>query len=142
MTPKPDFKLFLCLLIVAVVWGTTYLGIRVAVETIPEWYITSSRQGLAALIVLAILLHKKQLAWIGWENFKLQLIPAILMIVVANGFTTIAEKTLPSGLTSILSALSPLVVFLGGTMAGLQKPTIKGFIGVLIGFLGSGFYFS
>jgi drug/metabolite transporter (DMT)-like permease len=134
MIPKTDFKLFFCLFIVAVVWGTTYLGIRIAVETIPEWYITSSRQGLAALIVLVILLYKKQLAWIGWENFKLQLIPAILMIVVANGFTTIAEKTLPSGLTSILSALSPLVVFLGGTIAGLQKPTFKGFIGVLIGF--------
>jgi drug/metabolite transporter (DMT)-like permease len=141
MTPKTDFKLLFCLIIVAVVWGTTYLGIRVAVETIPEWYITSSRQGLAALIVLAVLLYKKQLAWIGWENFKLQFIPAILMIVVANGFTTIAEKTLPSGLTSILSALSPLVVFLGGTVGGIQKPTLKGFIGVLIGFLGVVFIF-
>ena len=70
MTPKTDFKLFLCLFIVAVVWGTTYLGIRVAVETIPEWYITSSRQGLAALIVLAILLYRKELTWIGWENLS------------------------------------------------------------------------
>lgn len=126
---------------VAVVWGTTYLGIRVAVETIPAWYITSVRQGLAALLILLFLLYKKQLAWIGWENFKLQFIPAVLMIVIANGFTTIAEKTVPSGLTSILSALSPLVVFLGSTMIGLQKPTFKGFIGVFIGFLGVVFIF-
>src|SRR5690349_6019733 len=110
MSDKPDFKLLFCLFIVAVVWGTTYLGIRVAVETMQPWYITSTRQGLAALIVLAVLLYKKQLAWIGWENFKLQFIPAILMIVLANGFTTIAEQSVPSGLTSILSALSPLVV--------------------------------
>lgn len=126
---------------VAVVWGTTYLGIRVAVETIPAWYITSVRQGLAALLILLFLLYKKQLAWIGWENFKLQFISAVLMIVIANGFTTIAEKTVPSGLTSILSALSPLVVFLGSTMIGLQKPTFKGFIGVFIGFLGVVFIF-
>lgn len=126
---------------VAVVWGTTYLGIRVAVETIPAWYITSVRQGLAALLILIFLLYKKQLAWIGWENFKLQFIPAVLMIVIANGFTTIAEKTVPSGLTSILSALSPLVVFLGSTIIGLQKPTFKGFIGVFIGFLGVVFIF-
>ncbi len=126
---------------VAVVWGTTYLGIRVAVETIPAWYITSVRQGLAVLLILLFLLYKKQLAWIGWENFKLQFIPAVLMIVIANGFTTIAEKTVPSGLTSILSALSPLVVFLGSTMIGLQKPTFKGFIGVFIGFLGVVFIF-
>ena len=141
MNSKHDFKLLFCLLLVAVVWGTTYLGIRVAVETIPAWYITSVRQGLAALLILIFLLYKKQLAWIGWENFKLQFIPAILMIVIANGFTTIAEKTVPSGLTSILSALSPLVVFLGSTIIGLQKPTFKGFIGVFIGFLGVVFIF-
>lgn len=141
MSDKPDFKLLFCLFIVAVVWGTTYLGIRVAVETMQPWYITSTRQGLAALIVLAILLYKKQLAWIGWGNFKLQFIPAILMIVLANGFTTIAEQSVPSGLTSILSALSPLVVFLGGTMIGQQKATLKGFIGVVVGFLGVVFIF-
>jgi drug/metabolite transporter (DMT)-like permease len=141
MNSKHDFKLLFCLLMVAVVWGTTYLGIRVAVETIPAWYITTVRQGLAALLILIFLLYKKQLAWIGWENFKLQFIPAILMIVIANGFTTIAEKTVPSGLTSILSALSPLVVFLGSMIIGLQKPTFKGFIGVFIGFLGVVFIF-
>ncbi|WP_284651580.1 DMT family transporter [Flavobacterium terrisoli] len=141
MNEKTDFKLLLCLFIVAIVWGTTYLGIRVAVETMQPWYITSARQGLAALIILAILLYKKELAWIGWENFKLQFIPSILMIVLANGFTTIAEQSVPSGLTSILSALSPLVVFLGGTMIGQQKATFKGFIGVIIGFLGVVFIF-
>lgn len=141
MSNKPDFKLLFCLVVVAVVWGTTYLGIRVAVETMQPWYITSTRQGLAALIILAILLYKKQLAWIGWENFKLQLIPSVLMIVLANGFTTIAEQSLPSGLTSILSALSPLVVFLGGTMIGQQKATLKGFLGVIVGFLGVVFIF-
>lgn len=141
MNEKPDFKLLCSLFIVAVVWGTTYLGIRVAVETMQPWYITSTRQGLAALIVLVILWYKKQLTWIGWKNFKLQFIPAILMIVLANGFTTIAEKSVPSGLTSILSALSPLVVFLGGTMIGQQKLTLKGFLGVIVGFLGVVFIF-
>lgn len=141
MNSKYDFKLLFCLLMVAVVWGTTYLGIRVAVETIPAWYITTVRQGLASIIILIFLLYKKQLAWIGKENFKLQFIPAVLMIVIANGFTTIAEKTVPSGLTSILSALSPLVIFIGSTMVGLQKPTLKGFIGVFIGFLGVVFIF-
>jgi drug/metabolite transporter (DMT)-like permease len=127
MAERADFKLLFCIVAVAIIWGTTYLGIRVAVETIPPWYITSLRQGLAALIVLSLLLYKKQLAWIGWENFKLQAIASLLMIVIANGFTTIAEQTLPSGLTSILSALSPLVVFIGSTLFGLQKPSWKGF---------------
>ena len=138
---KPDFKLLFSLIIVGIVWGTTYLGIRVAVETIPPWFITSIRQGIAALIVLGILLYRKQLSWIGWDNLKYQLIPSLLMIVLANGFTTIAEQTVPSGLTSIMSALSPVIIFIGSILFGIQKPSWKGLIGVLLGFLGVVFIF-
>ncbi|WP_396212136.1 DMT family transporter [Flavobacterium sp.] len=138
---KPDLKLIFSLVIVGIVWGTTYLGIRVAVESIPPWFITSIRQGIAALLVLGILLYKKQLSWIGWNNLKIQLIPSLLMIVIANGFTTIAEQTLPSGLTSIMSALSPVIIFIGGIFFGIEKPRLKGFIGVLLGFLGVVFIF-
>jgi drug/metabolite transporter (DMT)-like permease len=141
MNQKPDLKLFFCLVVVGIVWGTTYLGIRVAVETMQPWYITSIRQGIAALIILGILLYKKQLSWIGWNNLKYQLIPSLLMIVIANGFTTIAEQSLPSGLTSIMSALSPVVIFIGGIFFGIEKPSWKGFIGVLLGFLGVVFIF-
>lgn len=141
MNPKIDFKLLFCLIIVGVVWGTTYLGIRVAVETIPPWFITSIRQGIAALIVLCILLYKKELSWIGWSNLKMQLIPSLLMLVVANGFTTIAEQSLPSGLTSIMSALSPVIIFIGSILFGLQKISLKGVVGVLLGFLGVVFIF-
>jgi len=138
---KPDFKLLFSLIIVGIVWGTTYLGIRVAVETIPPWFITSIRQGIAALIVLGILLYRKQLSWIGWDNLKYQLIPSLLMIVLANGFTTIAEQTVPSGLTSIMSALSPVIIFIGSILFGIQKPSWKGLVGVLLGFLGVVFIF-
>lgn len=141
MNQKPDLKLIFSLVIVGIVWGTTYLGIRVAVESIPPWFITSIRQGIAALIVLGILLYKKQLSWIGWDNLKFQLIPSLLMIVIANGFTTIAEQSLPSGLTSIMSALSPVIIFIGGILFGIEKPRLKGLIGVLLGFLGVVFIF-
>lgn len=141
MNQKPDLKLIFSLVIVGIVWGTTYLGIRVAVESIPPWFITSIRQGIAALIVLGILLYKKQLSWIGWNNLKFQLIPSLLMIVIANGFTTIAEQSLPSGLTSIMSALSPVIIFIGGILFGIEKPRLKGLIGVLLGFLGVVFIF-
>ena len=138
---KPDLKLIFSLVIVGIVWGTTYLGIRVAVESIPPWFITSIRQGIAALIVLGILIYKKQLFWIGWNNLKFQLIPSLLMIVIANGFTTIAEQSLPSGLTSIMSALSPVIIFIGGILFGIEKPSLKGLIGVLLGFIGVVFIF-
>jgi drug/metabolite transporter (DMT)-like permease len=138
---KPDLKLLLSLIIVGVVWGTTYFGIRVAVETIQPWFITSIRQGIAALIIFVLLLFKKQFAWIGWEKFKVQFILSILMLVFANSFTTIAEQTIPSGLTSIMSAMSPVIVFMGSVLFRIQKPSWKGFFGVLLGFFGVVFIF-
>ncbi|WP_125722760.1 DMT family transporter [Flavobacterium ustbae] len=136
MKQSLDYKLILALMAVGIIWGTTFLGIRVAVETIPPWFVTSIRQGLAGIIMMVILLFKKELKWIGWENLKHQLVASVCMLVIANGFTTIAEQTLPSGLASVISALAPILIFLGSILFGLQKMSLKGFIGVVIGFSG------
>lgn len=136
-----DYKLIFALMGVAIVWGTTYLGIRVAVETIPPWFVTAIRQTIASLILLVILLRKNELRWMDWPYMRRQLLLSVLMIVLANGMTTAAEKTIPSGLTSLLNALNPLVVFVGSVLIGLQKPTLKGFVGVLVGFAGVAFIF-
>lgn len=141
MKSTTDFKLIFALLAVAIVWGTTYLGIRIAVETIPPWFVTAMRQGTASIILLIILLRKNELKWIGWKSMRRQMLLSTLMIVIANGMTTVAEQSIPSGLTSLLNALSPIVVFLGSVAIGLQKPSLKGFVGVTIGFLGVAFIF-
>ncbi len=127
--------------IVGLVWGTTFLGISIAVETIPPWYSTSIRNFIAASIIFIILLFQKEFKWIGWKSLKQQLILSVLMLVFANGFTTIAEQTLPSGLTSIISAINPVIIFLLSIGFQLQKPTLKGFTGVLLGFAGVVFIF-
>ncbi|RZJ63553.1 MAG: permease, partial [Flavobacterium sp.] len=100
MRPKTDFKLIGALLAVAIVWGTTYLGIRVAVHTIPPWFVTAMRQGIATIILLVILLKQNQLKWIGWPHLRRQILLSSLMIIIANGMTTVAEQSIPSGLTS------------------------------------------
>lgn len=136
-----DLKLLFSVLVVGFVWGTTYLGIRVAVETIPPWVVTSIRQTTASLILLLILIFQKKLTWLGWDHFKRQLAPAFLMIVIANGFTTIAEKSLPSSLTAIMSSMSPMIIFAGSILMGLQRASFKGFLGLVVGFLGVAFIF-
>lgn len=136
-----DFKLTLAILTVAVVWGTTFLSIRVAVETIPAWFVAGIRQFLAAIIMLLILLYRKQFQWIGWKNLGYQLIFSSLMLIMANGLTTVAEETLTSSLTSLISATSPIVVFLGSVAIGLQRFTIRAMIGLLMCFGGILFIF-
>lgn len=141
MPKNIDVKLILSMIIVGLVWGTTFLGISVAVETIPPWYSTTIRNFIAATIIFIILLFQKEFKWIGWPALRQQLILSVLMLVFANGFTTIAEQTLPSGLTSIISAINPVIIFLLSIGFQLQKPTWKGFLGVLLGFSGVLFIF-
>lgn len=138
---KTDYKLLFSLIAVGLIWGTTFLGIRIAIETIPPWYSTSIRNFIAAIIVFFILIFKNELRWIGWKSFLQQTILAVLMLVFSNGFTTIAEQTLPSGLTSIICAINPVIVFILSILFRMQKPTFQGFVGVLIGFCGILFIF-
>ncbi|WP_262148796.1 DMT family transporter [Chryseobacterium foetidum] len=136
-----DLKLTLAILTVAIVWGTTFLSIRVAVETIPGWFVAGIRQFLAAIIMMLILLYRKEFKWIGWNNLKYQLIFSTLMLIVANGMTTVAEERVTSSLASLVSACSPIIVFLGSIAIGLQKFSFRAMTGIILCFSGILFIF-
>lgn len=141
MSRPANLKLILAMAGVAFFWGTTYLAIRTSVETIPPWFVTGIRQAIAALILLVVLLYRRQLKWIGRKELLHQFILSMLMVVLANGMTTVAEKTIPSGLTSLLNTLSPVMVYIISIVAGYDKPGYKGVLGLLLGFLGIAFIF-
>lgn len=58
------------------------------------------------------------------------------MLIVANGMTTVAEEHLSSSLASLISATSPLLVFIGSIFVGLQKFSFRSLLGILLGFSG------
>ncbi|MDQ1855013.1 DMT family transporter [Chryseobacterium sp. WLY505] len=136
-----DYKLTLAVCTVAIVWGTTFLSIRVAVETIPAWFVAGIRQFLAAIIMFLILTYRKEFKWIGWTSLKYQFIFSLLMLVIANGMTTVAEEEVTSSLTSLISACSPILVFFGSMALGLQKFSWRAFTGVVLCFSGILFIF-
>jgi drug/metabolite transporter (DMT)-like permease len=136
-----DYKLLFAILTVAIVWGTTFMAIRVAVDTIPAWFVAGIRQFLAAIIMFFILIYKKQFRWIGWKSLKFQIILSILMLVIANGMTTVAEESVSSSLASLINAASPILVFLGSVAIGLQKFSYRALTGVLLCFSGILFIF-
>ena len=136
-----NYKLTLAILTVAIVWGTTFLSIRVAVETIPAWFVAGIRQFLAGIIMLMILLYRKEFKWIGWKNLGYQIIFSTLMLVIANGMTTVAEETVTSSLASLMSACSPIAVFLGSVAFGLQKFSFRALLGIILCFSGILFIF-
>ena len=134
-------KIVFAILTVAIVWGTTFLGIKIGVETVPPWFVAGIRQFLAALILLPFLIFTKNLKWIGWKNFRIQITLSSLMLIGANGLTTVAEEHLTSSLTSLISALSPVFIFIGSMIIGMEKFTFRTLIGLLMGFFGVVFIF-
>lgn len=136
-----DYKLIIAILTVAIVWGTTFLAIRIAVDTIPGWFVAGIRQGLAAIILFSILVFRRKMKWIGWKNLSYQLTFSSLMLIMANGLTTVAEESIPSSLTSLISSSSPMIVFLGSVFFGLEKFSFRNFFGVILCFCGIFFIF-
>ena len=115
-----------CLLIVYVVWGSTYLAIRVGVETMPPLLMAAARQLLAGLIMFPLALRSRRAAvrdgrvarlWPSRGEWLGCAIVGILLLV-ANGVVGIGEKTVPSGLAALLVATVPL--WLLGLDAGLN----------------------
>jgi len=134
-------KTIIAIFVVAIVWGTTFLGIKIGVETVPPWFVAGLRQLLAAIVLLPFLIFTKNLKWIGWRNLRIQLTLASLMLVGANGLTTVAEENLTSSLTSLISALSPIFIFVASMAIGMEKFTYRTMVGLMMGFFGVLFIF-
>ncbi len=136
-----NIKLLLAIFVVAVVWGTTFIGIKIAVQTIPPWFVAGMRQFLAGFILFIYLIFSKKLRWLGWKNTFQQFLVSSLMLVVANGFTTLAEKHVTSSLASLISSCSPILVFILSAIFIVKKINLRSLLGVLICFSGIVFIF-
>lgn len=136
-----NLPLTLSILAIAVIYGASFLGIRLAVETIPPLYVAGLRHCLAASILLIYLIISRQLKWIGWKSLKIQIILSTFILVMTNGLTTIAQEHISSSLASLISACTPILVFIGSVVLKMQTFTLKSLIGVLLGFLGIVFIF-
>jgi drug/metabolite transporter (DMT)-like permease len=121
---------------VCVIWGTTYLGIRVSLETIPPVLMSGIRWTVAGLLVATVLLARGQTlpgprAWPGLALLS------VLMIGIGNGFVVWAEQYVPSGLTAVVLATSPFwMVAVEATLRSGETLTSGTISGLLVGFGG------
>ena len=129
-------KLYLSVFCVAFFWGTTFLGIRIAVETIPPFVVAGARNLMAGSIILLYLIYIGKLEWMTLRQLLRALMLSVLMIVLANGLTTFAEKFISSGLASLISTLSPLCVLVLNLGLGNEKLSLKTTLGIVLGMSG------
>ena len=121
---------------VYVIWGSTYLGIRYAVESIPPFLMAGSRN-LAAGLLLYALARARGNGLPSRGEWRDAAIAGGLMLALGNGGVTWAEQVIPSGVTALLVALTPVwMVLLDWLRPGGTRPRPFVVMGLLVGFLG------
>jgi drug/metabolite transporter (DMT)-like permease len=119
-----------------VIWGSTYLAIRFAIESIPPLFMGSVRFLLAGGLLHAwsLLRGGRRPTWVQWRSAA---IAGALMIGVGNGAVVIAEQWVPSGLTAVLVACVPLwMVVFDAMFFSKTRPSMRALTGLLVGFGG------
>ena len=132
------------LLAVYVIWGSTYLGIRLAIDTIPPLLMSGVRFMVAGLLMCAWALRpvrKRSTPAAGRERPRLPslaqcratLVVGTALVAVGNGGVTLAEQAVPSGVVALLIATVPLwMAFLANCFLGERLRPLA-WLGIAVG---------
>jgi drug/metabolite transporter (DMT)-like permease len=121
---------------VYLIWGSTYLAIRFAVESIPPFLMGGVRFLIAGTILYAWLRINGSPApsWINWRRAA---VAAALLLGIGNGGVNWAEQKVPSGLTALIIAGTPVWFALFDWLRpGGARPTRQTALGIVVGFAG------
>jgi drug/metabolite transporter (DMT)-like permease len=123
------------------IWGSTYLGIRFAIETIPPFLMAGTRFLIAGLIMYAIA-WSQGIGRSSWANWRTSLIIGACLLLGGNGGVTISEKYIDSGLAAVVVAVVPIYIVVIGWATGMApRPTPIVWLGLVGGFVGVGILF-
>ncbi|WP_441249326.1 EamA family transporter [Kitasatospora sp. McL0602] len=123
--------------IVYVVWGSTYLAIRVVVETMPPFLSAAARFVTAGLLLAGLLAWRQGPGVLRVTRRELgsAALVGLMLLVGGNGLVVLAERSVPSGLAALLVAAVPLWVVVLRRLTGQRTPGAT-VAGVLVGLAG------
>jgi drug/metabolite transporter (DMT)-like permease len=124
------------------IWGSTYLAIRFAIESIPPLLMAGLRFLIAGVILFLIsrIYNKEKIKLI---HLRSAFIIGCLLLLGGNGGVVWAEQSVPSGVTALLISTVPIwVALITWIMPKGNKPSSKNIIGVILGFAGLFFLIS
>ena len=135
----PGWLVWLALGTIYIIWGSTYLAIRVMVETVPPLLGAGFRFFIAGLVFYAFLALRRGVRAVRFTPRELLAagVAGTLLCFGGNGLVTVAEQNVPSGIAATLIASVPLWIIL---FRRLSKDPINrvALLGVVIGFAGVG----
>ncbi len=123
-----------------VVWGSTYLGIRVGLQAdLPPALFAGWRLVPAGLLLLGFARLRGTSLRVRFDQYRIIATVGLFLLVGGMYLTFLAERTIPSGLAALIVALLPLWVALAESVVpGMERPTARGYLGLAIGFAGLG----
>jgi len=134
---NPGFGRTVALLLVYLLWGSTYAANEIMLETIPPLLGTSSRFLIAGVVLCAFLLPGQ-----GWRRFRMPLtwlgsaaVAGLFTLAAARGLVTYGQQFASSGLAALIVATVPLWIVLYRALGGDRaRPVVL--LGVVVGFVG------
>ncbi len=121
---------------VYIVWGSTYLAIRIGIESFPPLILAGLRHTLVGMFLYPVLRGKIGIRPSG-ANWRAAVITGALLLFVGNGGVCWAEQRVPSGVTALLVATVSLwLVIVDWLRPGGLKPVPRVVVGLLMGFAG------
>jgi drug/metabolite transporter (DMT)-like permease len=122
-----------------VIWGTTYLGIRITNETLPPLLAAGTRFVVAGAVLFAVSTRRRDAESdpIGRPQWFAALLVGTGLIAFGNGSVVLAERNVPSGTVALIFALVPLWIALWDRFVGRCRLPGRVAIGILLGFMGA-----
>jgi len=131
-----QLKILLSFAVIYVIWGSTYLAIRFAIETIPPFLMAGIRFTLAGS---ALFLWSSRTDRINPRSAEIRksILVGLLLIVGGNGVLVWCEQYLPSGLAALILAIIPIwMVLLDSIFVVKKRPAGITIFGILLGVMG------
>jgi drug/metabolite transporter (DMT)-like permease len=123
----PTSQLILAFAALYIIWGSTYLAIKIAIETMPPFFMASSRFLIAGALLYG-LARFKGANRPNTKQWKHSAIVGTFLIAGGNGVVTVAERWVDSNIAALIIASSPLFMTLLGWLGGVQKK--PGWLGI------------
>ena len=138
LTPK-RWQVITAFALVYVIWGSTYLAIKLAVETIPPFLMAGSRHCVAGLL-LYLWARQHGAAKPEFAHWRGAAIVGGLLLLGGNGLLSWAEQRVPSGVSALIIGSVPLwMVLLEWVLHSGPRPSVGIVSGLIVGFVGLGF---
>jgi drug/metabolite transporter (DMT)-like permease len=122
--------------LVYVIWGSTFLAIRIGIESFPPLLLAGARHFTTGLILYPLVRRKTGFRPTA-SQWRISFITGVLLLFIGNGGVCIAERTVPSGVAALLVATVSLwMVLIDWWRPGGVRPVVRVIVGLILGFGG------